>query len=199
MRRNRRNLALSCTDQFLSGPYLATIAQCHGSRISNGSDGLKRTVFYGAVALVGMMVPASADEACIANMGRFELGQYACLQAGATSHLARCEANLNILSWKQVLDHCPGGPTPGPALATSVCRANGQFFPAGGYACLVVSGSTHLARCDTVLNDPSWTKVQEGCPGPPLPQVVPEPQTHPWLKQPLAVPRRLIERLRNTF
>ncbi|WP_245465277.1 MULTISPECIES: hypothetical protein [unclassified Mesorhizobium] len=160
---------------------------------------MKGTLFPAAMALVGMMVPAWADGACIANMGRFELGQYACLQAGETSHLARCETNLNILSWKQVLDHCPGGPAPGPALATSVCRANGQLFPAGGFACLVVAGSTHLARCDTVLNDPSWTKVQEGCPGPPPPEVLPERQVHPWLKQPLAGPRRLIERLRNAL
>ena len=146
-----------------------------------------------------MTVSGWADEACIANMGRFALGQYACLKAGETSHLARCEVNLNTLSWKEVLDYCPGGSAPRPALATSACRANGQFFPDGGFACLVVAGSTHLARCDTVLNDSSWTKVQEGCPGAQQPEVIPDPQAHPWLKQPLSGPRRLIERLRDAL
>ena len=160
---------------------------------------MKSTVFPAAVALVGMTVPAWADAACMANMGHFELGQYACLRVGETSHLARCEMNLNILSWNEVLDHCPGDPAPGPAPATSVCRANGQFIPGGGLACLVVAGSTYLARCDTVLNAPSWTKVQDGCPGAPMPEVIPDAQMHPLLKHPLSGPRRLFERLRDAL
>ena len=135
----------------------------------------------------------------MANMGRFELGQYACLRVGETSHLARCEVNLDILSWNEVLDHCPGGTAPKPAVATSVCRANGKFIPGGGFACLVVAGSTHLARCDTVLNASSWTNVQEGCPGPPLPKVIPDSQAYPLLQHPLSGPRRLYERLRNAL
>jgi hypothetical protein len=135
----------------------------------------------------------------MANMAKFERGQYACLRAGETSHLARCEVNLNILSWNEVLDHCPGGPAPIPAQDTFVCRANGQFFPAGGFACLTLSGSKHLARCDAVLNISSWTKVQEGCPGAPQPEVVPDSRGHPWLQDAFAVPRRLIERLRDAL
>lgn len=181
------------------GPYLATIGQCDRSSVSDGFNKLKITVIPAAVALVGMTAQAWADTACMAPAGRFELGQYACLRVGETSHLARCEASLNILSWKEVLDHCPGGPAPGPALATSVCRANDQFFPPSGFACLIVDGSTHLARCDTVLNNPSWTKVQEGCPGAPQPHVIPDPQVHPWLEHPLSGPRRLIERLRDAL
>ncbi|ODA96282.1 hypothetical protein BFX40_27760 [Mesorhizobium sp. SEMIA 3007] len=160
---------------------------------------MKSTVFRALVALLGTALPARADEACMANMGRFELGQYACLRVGETSHLARCEVNLDILSWNEVLDHCPGGTAPKPAVATSVCRANGKFIPGGGFACLVVAGSTHLARCDTVLNAPSWTKVQEGCPGAPLPEATPDAQVHPGLKNLLSGPRRLFERLRDAL
>ncbi|AID31479.2 hypothetical protein MCHK_3676 [Mesorhizobium huakuii 7653R] len=167
--------------------------------MSNGSNTLKSTVFRALVALVGTALPARADEACMANMGRFELGQYACLRVGETSHLARCEVNLDILSWNEVLDHCPGGTAPKPVAATSVCRANGKFIPGGGFACLVVAGSTHLARCDTVLNAPSWTKVQEGCPGAPLPEATPDAQVHPGLKNLLSGPRRLFERLRDAL
>lgn len=155
-------------------------------------------MFPAAVALVGMTVPAWADAACMANMGRFEPGQYACLRVGETSRLARCEMNLNIMSWNEVLDHCPGDPAPGPAPATSVCRANGQFIPGGGFACLVVVGSTYLARCDTVLNAPSWTKVQDGCPGAPMPELNPDAQV-PGSKHPLSGPRRLLERLRDAL
>lgn len=185
--------------QALSGPYVATIGQCDGAGISDGAAKVKSAVFPAAVLLAGMTVPAWADAVCMANTGRFEPGQYACLRAGETSHLARCEMNLNILSWNEVLDHCPGDPAPGPAPATSVCRANGQFIPEGGFACLVVAGGAHLARCDTVLNASSWTKVQDGCPGPPMPEVIPDAQMPPLLEHPLSGPRRLIERLRDAL
>lgn len=160
---------------------------------------MNNTAFPAVLVLVGMAAPAWADAVCIANMGRFERGQYACLRTGETSQLARCEVNGNVLSWNEVLDHCPGGPQPRSAPASFVCRANGQFFPAGGFACLTVSGSRHLARCDAVLNNSSWTNVQEGCPGGPQPEVVPDPQGYSRLQQILAVPRRLIERIRDAL
>ncbi|WP_246707374.1 hypothetical protein [Mesorhizobium sp. NZP2077] len=160
---------------------------------------MKSAVFPAVVVLAGMTVPAWADAVCMASIGRFEPGQYACLRVGGASHLARCEVNLNILSWKEVLDHCPGDPAPAPAPTTSVCRANGQFTLGGGFACLVVAGDTHLARCDTVLNASSWTNVQEGCPGPPQAQVTPDSQAYPLLEHPLSGPRRLIERLRDAL
>jgi hypothetical protein len=163
------------------------------------SPKLRSTAFPVAVTLVAMTAQAWADAACVAPVGRFQPGQYACLGVGEASHLARCEVSLNILSWNDVLDHCPGGSASGSAPATSVCRANDQFIPSGGFACLIVAGSTHLARCDTVLNSPSWTTVQEGCPGAPQPDVIPDPQVQPWLKLPLAGPRRLIERLRDAL
>jgi len=89
----------------------------------------------------------------------------------------------------------PGGPARSPTPATTfVCRANDQAFPAGGFACLILAGSKQLSRCDTVLNSPSWTKVQEGCPGAGQPDVVPDSNGTP-----VADPRRLIERLRNAL
>ena len=135
----------------------------------------------------------------MANAERFERGQYACLTAGGSSQLARCEVNLNILSWNKVLDHCPGGPPPRPTLATPfVCRANDQVFPAGGFACIVLGGSKQLSRCDAVLNNPSWTKVQDGCPGAELPDVVPEAKSSPWYR-PFSGPRGFIQRLRDAL
>jgi hypothetical protein len=51
-----------------------------------------------------------------------------------------------------------------PAFAASECLANGQSFQIGQVACLTVAGKSHLARCDMVLNNTSWTKVQDDCP-----------------------------------
>jgi hypothetical protein len=143
-----------------------------------------------------MAIPASADDdlQCVADSERFEIGQYACLTAGGRSHLARCETNLNIPNWAKVLDTCPGGP-PASVAASFQCRANGQVFPVGGFACLTISGRQQLARCDAVLNNSSWTTVREGCPGGPLPQVTSTPDKEPWLKDALAIPRRLFDGL----
>lgn len=52
-----------------------------------------------------------------------------------------------------------------PAFADAECLANGKSFQIGQVACLTLSGESHLARCDLVLNNTSWTRVQDGCPG----------------------------------
>ncbi|TIS03911.1 MAG: hypothetical protein E5X14_23215 [Mesorhizobium sp.] len=52
-----------------------------------------------------------------------------------------------------------------PALAAPECLANGKSFKLGETACLTIAGESHLARCDMVLNNTSWTKVQDDCPG----------------------------------
>ncbi|UCI05089.1 hypothetical protein [Mesorhizobium sp. B1-1-8] len=52
-----------------------------------------------------------------------------------------------------------------PALAAPECLANGKSFKVGETACLTLAGETHLARCDMVLNNTSWTKIEDGCPG----------------------------------
>lgn len=54
---------------------------------------------------------------------------------------------------------------PAPALAAPECLANGKSFKVGETACLTVAGESHLARCDMVLNNTSWTKIKDECPG----------------------------------
>lgn len=52
-----------------------------------------------------------------------------------------------------------------PAFADAECLANGESFEIGQVACLTLSGRSHLARCDMVLNNTSWTRVDDECPG----------------------------------
>jgi len=142
-----------------------------------------------------MAVSASADDLqCGAAGERFAIGRYACLTVGGQSHLARCETNLDIPTWTKMLDICPGGP-PAAVAASFQCRVDGRYVPAGGYACLSVSGKQQLARCDAVLNSPSWTVVQQGCPGGPLPEAASAPESGSALKDALALPRRLLDSL----
>lgn len=51
-----------------------------------------------------------------------------------------------------------------PAFADPECLANGKSFQIGQVACLTLSGRSHLARCDMVLNNTSWTKIWDECP-----------------------------------
>ncbi|RWM14474.1 MAG: hypothetical protein E5X53_26485 [Mesorhizobium sp.] len=51
-----------------------------------------------------------------------------------------------------------------PAFADPECLANGKAFQIGQVACLTLSGRSHLARCDMVLNNTSWTKIRDECP-----------------------------------
>lgn len=50
-----------------------------------------------------------------------------------------------------------------PALAAPECLANGKAFRIGQTACLTIAGESHLARCDMVLNNTSWTKIENSC------------------------------------
>jgi hypothetical protein len=52
-----------------------------------------------------------------------------------------------------------------PAFADPQCLANGKSFQIGQVACLTLAGQSHLARCDVVLNNTSWTKIKNDCPG----------------------------------
>jgi len=58
--------------------------------------------------------------------------------------------------------------TAAPAFAAPQCLANGKSFQVGQVACLTLAGQSHLARCEMVLNNTSWTKVGEVCPEDPL-------------------------------
>ncbi len=74
-------------------------------------------------------------------------------------------------------------------LAAPECLANGKSFQLGQSACLTVAGQNQMARCDKVLNNSSWTKVADNCPGDapaphptaplstPLPKVIPAEPT----------------------
>jgi len=53
---------------------------------------------------------------------------------------------------------------PMPVLAAPQCLANGKSVQVGQTACLTLAGQGHLARCDIVLNNTSWTKLGTGCP-----------------------------------
>lgn len=45
------------------------------------------------------------------------------------------------------------------------CVANGQRVELGQLFCIkTASGKEFLARCERVLNNTSWTRVQDGCP-----------------------------------
>ncbi|WP_046118538.1 hypothetical protein [Ensifer aridi] len=64
-----------------------------------------------AAAMVAGSVSASPPDrrcACRNRDGaRYELGQVACIRVGGTSYLARCEMNLNVMTWKKLQDGCP--------------------------------------------------------------------------------------------
>jgi hypothetical protein len=67
------------------------------------------------------------------------------------------------------LSLCPLGlavamAAPAAALADQECLANGKSYQLGQVACLTVADQSHLARCDMVLNNTSWTKVGDNCP-----------------------------------
>ena len=54
---------------------------------------------------------------------------------------------------------------PAAAGDTCTCRANGTDYDEGTVVCLrIPQQGMQLMRCDRVLNNTSWKKVQDGCP-----------------------------------
>lgn len=54
---------------------------------------------------------------------------------------------------------------PSPGATRCACIANGHRIEKGQIACIRPRfGTPFLAKCDTVLNNTSWTKLQDGCP-----------------------------------
>lgn len=53
---------------------------------------------------------------------------------------------------------------PAAAFADQQCLANGKSYQVSQVACLTVSDQSHMARCDLVLNNTSWTKIGDTCP-----------------------------------
>jgi hypothetical protein len=72
---------------------------------------------------------------------------------------------------------------PAPLLAAPTCLANGKSFNVGETTCLTVADQSHFARCDMVLNNTSWTKIKDECPGeapkPHPTSMTPAPNTAP--------------------
>lgn len=52
----------------------------------------------------------------------------------------------------------------GPAQADCQCVAAGKKYQLGEVACLSLPEGKRLARCSMVLNNSSWTKVEDACP-----------------------------------
>ena len=51
-----------------------------------------------------------------------------------------------------------------PSFAAEACLANRKSYEVGQVACLTVADQSHMARCDLVLNNTSWTKIGDACP-----------------------------------
>ena len=82
---------------------------------------------------------------------------------GAGSNGVRIAAGVLIASLLvagALLVHAAGAHTTHPC----PCRYSGGVAPPGTVICLNVNGSRSLARCEMVLNNPSWHILQEPCP-----------------------------------
>jgi hypothetical protein len=55
---------------------------------------------------------------------------------------------------------------PAEALAEHRCQClyQGKKFEQGQLVCIKVDGASHLARCDMILNNSSWSFLQTSCP-----------------------------------
>ncbi|MEX0953747.1 MAG: hypothetical protein WDZ83_00885 [Rhizobiaceae bacterium] len=51
-----------------------------------------------------------------------------------------------------------------PARADCQCVAAGKKYQLGEVACLSLPEGKRLARCGMVLNNSSWTKIEDACP-----------------------------------
>lgn len=69
-----------------------------------------------AAAVAADSVAAAEPEvrcACRNKDGsKYTLGQIACIRVGGVSYLARCEMNLNVLTWRKLRDGCPTAQAP---------------------------------------------------------------------------------------
>lgn len=92
---------------------------------------------------------------------------------------------IRFLFWPAGLALALAAPT--PSLASQACLANGKSFNVGETACLTLEGESHLARCDMVLNNTSWTRIKDECPGDapkPHPTSIPTPTPGPAPTEP---------------
>jgi hypothetical protein len=55
-------------------------------------------------------VSLAADPICTCRNrdgSKLELGQTTCIRVGDTAYLARCEKELNVMTWRKLRDECP--------------------------------------------------------------------------------------------
>ena len=63
-----------------------------------------------AVAGTHSAASFAADPICTCRNkdgSKLELGQTACIRVGDTAYLARCEKDLNVMTWRKLRDECP--------------------------------------------------------------------------------------------
>ena len=97
---------------------------------------------------------------------RSDLCPIACRLVLASATLAMASATLAMA-------------TATPVLAAQECLANGKSFQVGQVACLTLGDESHLARCEMVLNNTSWTKIHDDCPAAKPPPVHPTSTSTP--------------------
>ncbi|MGR6431152.1 hypothetical protein ACU5AY_09565 [Rhizobium sp. PAMB 3174] len=57
------------------------------------------------------------------------------------------------------------GPFATPAFADCTCSIkDGTKLSLGQVTCIRINDMAYLARCEMVLNNTSWQKIQDGCP-----------------------------------
>ncbi len=63
-----------------------------------------------AFAGTSLSASVAADPICTCRNrdgSRLELGQTTCIRVGDTAYLARCEKELNVMTWRKLRDECP--------------------------------------------------------------------------------------------
>jgi len=66
------------------------------------------SAFAGTSPGVSLAAPPDALCTCRNRDGsKLELGQTTCIRVGDTAYLARCEKELNVMTWRKLRDECP--------------------------------------------------------------------------------------------
>lgn len=63
---------------------------------------------------------------------KYTLGQIACIRVGEVSYLARCEMNLNVLTWRKLRDGCPTAQAPTGAFSSIESAGRSLGVPSQG-------------------------------------------------------------------
>lgn len=87
--------------------------------------------------------------------------------AAVALSLAAFAANADDATMMSVATERAGAQTSGDTATKScACRHKGGYALLGETVCMRMNGETYLARCDMVLNNTAWKRVQDGCAAP---------------------------------